>query len=96
MKLNEYFSSIPKRLNENNYSVLTPDFSKVHQLIKESLWKHFFQVPFVYTQQVSSFIQTHDSSKSTGPDGIGPRILKMTNNIISALITTQQVSYQIS
>ena len=45
-----------------------------------------FQIPFITTEQVCSFINKLDSSKATGLDGLGPRILKLANNCLAPSI----------
>ena len=46
----------------------------------------FFKIPLITTSQVAEFIRKLDPGKSTGLDGVGPRILKMACDIISPSI----------
>ena len=46
----------------------------------------FFKIPLITTSKVAEFIGKLDPGKSTGLDGEGPRILKMTCDIISPSI----------
>ena len=46
----------------------------------------FFKIPLITTPQVADFVRKLDPGKSTGLDGLGPRILKMACNIISPSI----------
>ena len=45
-----------------------------------------FQIPPITSSQVANFIRNLDPGKTTGLDGIGPTILKMTCDIISPSI----------
>lgn len=86
-KLNEYFTSVAKRLNQDDITSTSIDFTKLQHFISTKVPENtYFKIPSITTQQVSSFIQNLDSSKATGLDGIGPRLLKMVNNIISPSI----------
>ena len=46
----------------------------------------FFKIPLITTSHVAEFIRKLDPGKSTGLDGVGPRILKMACDIISPSI----------
>ena len=46
-----------------------------------------FQMPFITSEQVCSFIDELDSSKATGLDGLGPRILKLESSCLASSIT---------
>ena len=46
----------------------------------------FFKIPLITTPQVAEFIRKLNTGKSTGLDGVGPRILKMACDIISPSI----------
>ena len=98
-KLNDYFTSVCKRLNEDNNATPTSDLTKLINVISNKIPENiYFKIPPITTQQVSYFIQNLDSSKATGLDGIGWtaielwRLLKIIQNIISpsiaALINT--------
>ena len=45
-----------------------------------------FNMPFITTEQVTSYINKLDSSKATGLDTLGPRILKLAVNCLSPSI----------
>ena len=45
-----------------------------------------FEIPFITETQVSEFINGLNIAKATGLDGIGPRILKLANNILAPSI----------
>ena len=46
----------------------------------------FFKIPLITTSQVAEFIRKLDPGKSTGLDGVCPRILKLACDIISPSI----------
>ena len=74
-------------LNEDNNATPTSDLTKLINFISNKFPKNiYFKIPPITTQQISSFIQNLDSSKATGLDGIGPRLLKIIQNIISPSI----------
>lgn len=86
-KLNEYFTSASTRLNENNNTTSTSDLTKLINFINDRIPEYIhFKIPPITTQQVSSFIKNLDSTKATGLDGLGPRLLKTIKNIISPSI----------
>ena len=75
------------RLNEDNYATPTSDLIKLINFISNKIPENiYFQIPPITKQQVSSFIQNRDSSKATGLDGIGPKLLKIIQSIISPSI----------
>ena len=86
-KLNEYFTSVSTRLNENNNTTSTSDLTKLINFINNKIPEYIhFKIPPITTQQVSSFIKNLDSTKATDLDGLGPRLLKTIKNIISPSI----------
>ena len=86
-KLNEYFTSVSTRLNENNNTTSTSDLTKLINFINDRIPEYIhFKIPPITTQQVSSFIKNLDSTKASGLDGLGPRLLKTIKNIISPSI----------
>lgn len=86
-KLNEYFASISKRLNQENLAFSIQDLSKLRAFIDEKVPQDvYFKIPLITTSQVFSFIQNLDPTKATGLDGIGPRILKLANIVLSPSI----------
>lgn len=88
-KLNEYFSSISELLNGNNTDTSSLDLTKLQNFINDKIPDDIhFNIPFITTEQVSSFIRALDSSKATGLDGLGPRVLKMASHSLSPVIAT--------
>lgn len=75
------------RLNEDYNITSTSDFTKLINFISNKIPDNIhFKIPLITTQQVSSFIQNLDSTKATGLDGLGLRLLKIIQNIISPSI----------
>ena len=86
-KLNEFFTTISKRINQNESISSTPDYIKIKNFVSNKVPEHiFFQIPPITPSLVSAFIQKLDPGKATGLDGVGPRVLKMACNIISPSI----------
>ena len=64
-----------------------PDLTKLQANIECKIPKEtFFKIPKITPNQVSQFINGLDPDKATGLDGIGPRILKLSNTLISPSI----------
>ena len=85
-KLNKFFTTISSRLTSTKKSVQMDDLSKLINYVNEKV-PTFFKIPHITTSQVTTYIRNLDPGKSTGLDGIGPRILKMSCDIISPSIT---------
>lgn len=47
----------------------------------------FFIMPFITSEQDMNYINKLEPSKTTGPDGLGPGVLKIAASIISPSIT---------
>lgn len=76
-KLNEFFTTISKRINQNESVSSTPDYIKIKNFVFNKVPEHiFFQIPLITPSQVSAFIHKLDPWKATGLDGVGPRVLK--------------------
>ena len=77
-KLNNYFSSISELLNGNEIHTSPLDVTELKRFINSKIpGEVHFYIPPITNEQVASFIHTLDTSKATGLDGIGPRIIKM-------------------
>lgn len=88
-KLNEYFATITKRLSKNEHTTSTVDFDNISNFVQNKVSENTsFHIPLITTSQVSSYIHNLDPAKSTGLDGIGPRILKLACNVISPSIAS--------
>ena len=71
----------------NCQATSTSDLTKLINFINNKIPEYIhFKIPPITTQQVSSFIKNLDSTKATGLDGLGPRLLKTIKNIISPSI----------
>ena len=81
-KLNEFFTNISLRLNSTHKTAQVDDQSKLINYVNNKVPSDtFFKIPLITTSQEADFIRKLDPGKSTGLDGIGPRILKMACDI---------------
>ena len=86
-KLNEYFTSIADILNGNQTESAYPDFDRLQHFTNSKLPENtFFHIPLITSDQVLSYINKLDSSKATGIDGLGPRIIKLAANVLAPSI----------
>ena len=87
-KLNEYFTSIADILDKNQDKSTDPDLDRLQHFTNNKLPENtFFSIPLITSDQVLSYINKLDSSKATGVDGLGPRIIKLAANILTPSIT---------
>ena len=83
-KLNDYFTSIADILNKNQKESPDPDLDRLQHFTNSKLPENtFFHIPLITSGQVLSYINKLDSSKATGVDGLGPRIIKLAANILT-------------
>ena len=87
-KLNEYFTSVSTILNnENSSNDYDVNISNLNQFINDKIPSDvYFNIPFVTSEQVHSYIRALDPSKATGLDGLGPKIFKLAINSLSPII----------
>ena len=86
-KLNNYFAKISELFQDNDEIPTRPDFTKLNEFINDRIPNDIrFEIPFISIAQVSEFINGLNIAKATGLDGIGPRILKMANDILAPSI----------
>ena len=86
-KLNEYFTTVAQRLNQNETTSSTVDFENISNFVRNRVHEDtYFQIPLISPSQVSAFINNLDPSKSTGLDGVSPRILKLACDVLSKSI----------
>ena len=87
-RLNNYFAKISELFSENDdESTPSPDFTKLNDFITQRIPNNArFEIPFITETQVYEFINGLNIAKATGLDGIGPRILKLANNILAPSI----------
>ena len=85
-KLNNYFSSVAEQF-QNNTEITYLNKDKIKQFVDPKVPGDVnFQISFITVEQVCSFINKLDSSKATGLDGLGPRILKLAGNCLAPSI----------
>ena len=86
-KLNKFFTNISLRLSSTSNTSRADDQSKLIDYVNNKVPSGtFFQIPPITTSQVVAFIRKLDPGKSTGLDGIGPRIIKMSCDVIAPSI----------
>ena len=87
-KLNQYFTSIADILNGNENDTSALNTEKIRNFAENKIpIETYFNIPFITTEQVSTYINKLKPSKATGLDGLGPRVLKMAASVISPSIT---------
>ena len=87
-KLNEYFSSIARILDNASTSSTEPDLTKLEDFVNNKVPDAtYFNIPYITTEQVLSVINDLDASKAIGLDGIGPKIIKLAADSLSPVIT---------
>ena len=81
---NDYFINIASNLKEP----LQPcDFTKLKNYINSKVPENIvFDLPNIDQNFVYNFLSSLDTSKATGLDGIGPRLLKISSGVISRSI----------
>ena len=88
-KLNKYFASVAEILNDSNSirNISNLDFDKISCFIDKKVPKDIhFVIPFITSEQVFVHINELDSTKATGLDGLGPRIIKLVAQALSPSI----------
>ena len=88
IEFNKYFTSISDILNRNSDKTPDIDIGKLQHFTNSKLpGDTFFHIPLITRGQVISFINRLDSTKATGIDGLGPKIIKLAADILSPSIT---------
>ena len=86
-KLNQYFSSISEIFKDTDSEQLDTDFNKLKHFVDSKVPNNtYFKIPVITSEQVCRIISTLDSSKAIGLDGIGPRIIKLIDHLLSPSI----------
>ena len=86
-ELNAYFCSIAQILNEHNDEVSTFESDKLSNCVNSKVPENiYFHIPLITSEQVLSFINKLDSSKATGIDGLGPRVIQIAADVLSPSI----------
>ena len=76
-KLTEYFSSIAQILNRKNTGTNQSNLTKLIEYVNNKVSdSSCFNIPCITTEEVFSVKNSLDTSKATGLDGIGPKIIK--------------------
>ena len=71
------FPSTAQILNDTSTATTELDLKKFTYFVNNKVpGSTYFNIPFITTEQVFSFINSLDTSKATGLDGIGPKIIK--------------------
>ena len=82
---NDYFVNIASKLKE---PMTPPDFTKLREFVSMKFLENIeFDLPEIDEKFVFNFLSTLDVSKSTGLDGIGPRLLKLSSGVITKSLT---------
>ena len=82
---NDYFVNIASKLKE---PMTPPDFTKLREFVSMTFPENVeFDLPEIDENFVFNFLSTLDISKSTGLDGIGPRLLKLSSGVITKSLT---------
>ena len=85
--LNKYFASVAEQFQDNNSNVSNSDYDKIRHFVNSKVPSNTsFNILFITTEQVSTYIKRLDSSKATGLDGLGQRLLKLAVNCLSSSI----------
>ena len=86
-KLNVCFSSIAQILNRNSTGTNQLDHTKlINYVNNKSPDNTYSNIPYITTEQVFSVINAIDTSKATGLDCIGMKIIKLAANCLSPVI----------
>ena len=81
--LNRYFASVAEQFQDNNSNVSNTDYVKIRHFVTSKVPSNTsFNIPFITTEQVSTYTNRLNSSKAT----VGPRLLKLTVNCLSSSI----------
>ena len=86
-KLNSYFSSISKIINEHRDDTETIDADKLKSYVNSKVPENIsFRIPLISTEKVKSYILKLDPTKATGIDGLGPKIIKLAAHALAPSI----------
>lgn len=90
-KLNKYFASVAEILNDSNSNRNTSNFDsdKINCFIDKKVPNDIhFAIPFITPEQTLMHINKLDSTKASGLDGLGPKIIKLAAQVLSPSIAT--------
>ena len=91
-ELNKFFTNIPAQLQQNYPLLSCAQSEEPHKCLKEFVADKvpgncYFQIPKISAQTVYNHLIKLNVKKSTGPDLISPKFLKMTAGIITEPLT---------
>ena len=93
-QLNEHFINIADFINKVNFN--EKYFSSLRQTLKQKLGNNVFELQPITVYEVSKIIKNLNSNKSTGLDGLGPKLIKMCGDYITqplAFIINKSISH---
>ena len=83
---NEHFVNVSKNLNKVKYK--PENFDKLRKFLVEKLKFSVFNFDLITPFEVKTIIDKLDVNKSTGLDGIGPRIIKLCRDMLTLPIAS--------
>ena len=86
-KLNEFFASVADQFEMDSSDISITDRDKIKTFVNSKVPADTkFCIPNITTEKVTHYINKLDSSKATGLDGIGPKIIKLAAGSLSPSI----------
>ena len=84
-EFNNFFINIATNLSA---PIPESDFKHIKDFVDNKVPKHtYFNIPLITEDKTRKYLSSLDISKATGLDQLGPRLLKMSTNIITSDIT---------
>ena len=84
-EFNNFFVNIATKLSA---PIPESDFNHIKDHVDNKVPKHtYFQIPLITEDKTRKYLNSLDISKATGLDQLGPRLLKMSTNIITSDVT---------
>ena len=80
-ELNRHFVNISHILDRTAF--VQSNFSKMERNLNEKLCNYVFEIKYITPYEIRKIIDKLDTSKATGLDGIGPKILKHCGDVIT-------------
>ena len=86
-KLNEFFASVAEQFEMESTELSITDRDEIKAFVDSKVpTSTKFSIPYITSDQVLHYINKLDSSKATGLDGIGPKIIKLAGSCLSPSI----------
>ena len=86
-KLNEFFASVAEQFEMDNSDISLTDSNKITTFVNSKVPRDTrFYIPNITTEQFTNYINKLDSSKATGLDDLGPKIIKLAVSCLSQSI----------